>query len=134
MIFNPTEIQRATIYLTKLFERGKKVKIEPITRAKTISQNNYTWLVFTHIAQETGNIKEDIYQFCLKEFPTFKEIEINGEIHSVPVTLSGFTKEQTSFFIDCFVTFFRQEGIDIPSPEDKKCMEMYSFYRERGIL
>jgi hypothetical protein len=134
MIFNYYEIDRATIYLEKLFSRGKKVNIEPIAKVRTISQNNYCWLIFTHISQETGNTKEDIYQFCLQKFPLHKSIDINGVINIIPVTLSGMDKEQNSQFIDQIVIFFRQEGFAIPDPEDQKCLEMMNYYRERGLL
>jgi hypothetical protein len=80
MTFYPKEKDRAITYLNKLFERGKTVKIEPITQTATLSQNSYIWLVFTHVGQETGNTKEDIYQFCLKKFTIFKTIDINGII------------------------------------------------------
>ena len=134
MIFKYNEIDRATTYLKKLFERKRSVKIELVTQSKTISQLGYCWLCFTHIGFETGNNKDDIYQFCLQKFPVHKSIEINGEITLIPVTLSGMDKEITSTFIDQFVTFFSQEGFDVPDPEDKKCLEMFQYYKERGML
>jgi hypothetical protein len=134
MIFNYSEIDRATLYLKKLFERGRKAKIEAVTQSKTLSQNSYSWLVFTHIGNETGNTKEDIYQFCLKSFPTTKEIDLNGIVELIPVTLSGMTKEQTSHFIDQFTIFFGSEGYSIPDPEDIKTLEMYNYYKEKGML
>jgi hypothetical protein len=105
-----------------------------IKQVKTLSQNSYAWLVFTHVADETGNTKEDIYQYCLKKFPTFKSIELNGVIELIPVTLSGMDKEQASFFIDQFTIHFRSEGIDVPDPEDQKAKEMFEYYRMKGIL
>ena len=134
MTFHSRELDRATTYLKKLFERGKSVRIEPITVSRSLSQNAYCWLVFTHVAQETGNTKDDIYQFCLSKFPFHKTIEINGVVQIIPVTLSGMDKEQNSQFIDQFVTYFRSEGIDIPDPEDKKALDMVNYYRERGQL
>ena len=134
MIFHPKELERATKFITNLFERGKSVKIEPVTRTKTLSQVAYSWLVFTHVAQETGNTKDDVYQFCLSKFPAHKTIDLNGVISIIPVTLSGMDKEQTSNFIDQFTTYFRSEGFDIPDPEDKKAVEMFQFYKERGLI
>ena len=134
MTFFHYEMDRATTYLKKLFERGKSVRIEPIAQARSISQNAYSWLVFTHVAQETGNTKEDIYQFCLTKFPFHKTIEINGVIQIIPVTLSGMDKEQNSQFIEQFVTYFRSEGIEIPDPEDKKALDMMNYYREKGMI
>lgn len=134
MTFHCNERDRATVYLTNLFNRGKTVKIEPITVSRTLNQNAYAWLVFTHVGTETGNTKDDIYQFCLAKFPVHKSIEINGIISLIPVTLSGMDKEQNSHFIDEIVTFFRSEGCDIPDPETKKALEMFNWYKERGLL
>jgi hypothetical protein len=133
MIFKPTELTRLNTFVSKAFERGKSVSVEPISGCKTISQNRYIWLVFTHVAQETGNTKDDIYQFCLQKFPTFKTIEVT-ETALIQLTLSGMSKEQTIFFIDQVVTYFWQEGFDIPSPDDLKCREIYEYYRERGMI
>jgi hypothetical protein len=134
MIFHSKEIDRVTTYVTKLFERGRSVKIEPVTRTKSLSQVAFIWLVFTHVAQETGNTKEDIYQFCIEKFKVFKTIDINGVVSLVPVTLSGMDKEQVSVFIDNVVTYFRQEGIDVPDCEDKKAQEMMDYYKNKGLI
>jgi len=134
MIFKPSDKQRALLFLDKMIERRKPFKIEPITETKTLSQNSYLWLVFTHIAFETGNTKEDIYQYYLKKFPTFKEIEINGEIHQVQITLSKFDLMQCKVFIDNVTIDARQEGFDVPDPEDKKAVEMYNYYKQIGQL
>ena len=134
MIFHCNEFDRLTIYVTKQFERKKSLKVEPVTQSKTISQNAYCWLVFTHIGQETGHTKDEIYDFCLAKFTVMRELELNGEITLIPVRLSGMTKEQTSVFIDQFTTYFRTEGYDVPSPEDKKTIDMLNYYKERGLI
>ena len=134
MIFHPLEIVRCTTYVMKLFERGKSVKIEPVSEPKTRSQNAYLWLIFTHIAHETGYSKDDIYQLCLTKFPFHKEIVINGEMNLIPITLSGMTKEQTIQFLNEITAYFRSEGYDIPDPEDKRLELMYCSYKERGLL
>jgi len=134
MIFHSHEIDRLNIYISKQFEKGKTLKVEPVTVSRSLSQNAYTWLVFTHIGSETGNTKDDIYQFCLAKFPVHKEIDVNGETCLIPVTLSGMNKEQNSHFIDQFVTFFRSEGYEVPEPEDKKTIDLYNFYKEKGML
>jgi hypothetical protein len=132
MIFHSFEIERATTYLTKQFERGKSVKVETVTKSRTLSQNAYAWLVFAHIAQETGNTKDEVYQFCLKNFPVHKEIVIGDKITLIDVGLSKMTKEQTSHFIDQFTIYFRSEGFSVPDPEDKRLNELYDEYKDRG--
>lgn len=134
MIFKCSELDRATVCLTKHFERGKSVRIDPVTVSRSLSQNAYSWLVFTYVGQETGNTKEDVYAFCLKKFPVFKEVNINGVIELGQVTLSEMNKDQNSKFIDEFTTYFRSEGFAIPDPEDKKAIDMYNWYKERNAI
>ena len=134
MIFKSHEIQRATTYLTKVFERKRDVTIEIVTHSKTLSQVRYLWLVFTHIANETGNDKDDIYRLCLIKFPLFKEVELNGEKTMIPLSISGMSKEQSIWFIDQVTTFFRQEGYEVPDPEDLRCSEMYNYYQNKGMI
>jgi hypothetical protein len=122
------------LYVKKQFERGKSLKVTHITESKTLSQNAYCWLVFTHIGQETGYTKDEVYEFCLRKFRSFKEIEIAGEIEMIPIRLSGMSKDQTSLFIDQLVTFFRCEGYDVPDPEDRKTIDMYNYYKQKGII
>jgi hypothetical protein len=90
--------------------------------------------VFTHVGFETGNTKDDVYKFCLAKFPKFKEVTINGVIELVQITLSDMDKDQNRQFIDEFTVYFRSEGFDVPSPEDKRAVDMYNFYKEQGLI
>ncbi len=134
MIFKPSERDRAVKYLDALFQRSKYVKIEHVAEAKTLSQNSYLWLVFTHIGFETGATKDDMHDYYLDRFPRFKEIDHLGEIVHVRITLRSFSKEQMSSFIDEVVTDARAEGFDVPDPEDRKCLDMLNYYRQKGLV
>jgi len=134
MIFHCNEIERLSVYVQKQFERGKTLRIEPVTVTKTLSQVAYVWLVCTHLGQETGYTKDEIYQFCINKFPVHKEIEIAGEISLIPITLSKMTKEQASNFIDQLTIYFRSEGYIVLDPEDKRLRDLYNEYKERGLL
>lgn len=134
MIFTPSHRDRAITFMDKLFENNKHVKIEHVPETKSLSQNGYLWLVFTHIAFETGATKDDMYYYYLNKFPKFKEINHLGKIVLVRISLSAFSKEQTSAFIDEVTTDARLEGFDIPDPEDKNTLIMYNFYRSKGLL
>lgn len=133
-IYNPTQRFEAKEYLLTLFDSGKRVEIKPAPEKKSLSQNSYIWLVFTHIAYETGNDKNDIYYYFLDRFPKYKEITINGQIEHVSISLSSFTKEQTRAFIDEVVIYANTEGFNVPNPEDIKIMQMYEFYRNKGLI
>lgn len=134
MIFNSTERDRAILFIDSLFSKKKTIKIDYVKQAKTLSQNAYIWLVFTHIGYETGASKDDMYSYYLSKFPKYKEIEHLGETCLINITLSSFTKEQTTQFIDEICTDARIEGFDIPDPEDRKALEMLNYYRQKGLL
>ena len=135
MNFKPSEETQAITFLKGIFARDRSASIETITVTKTLSQNAYIWLVFTHIGFQVGSDKTSIYLCYLKKFPKFSEvIGIKGEIEIVALTLSQFSKEQMSVFIDEVVIDARTEGIEIPDPEDKKAIELYNWYKERGQL
>lgn len=134
MIFKPHEIERLNLYVLSVFKRNKSVNIEIITEKKTLSQNAYLWLIFTHVAQETGSTKKEMYLYWLNKFPKFKDINFKSEIIPVLITLSEFTKEQTKQFIDEVCTDARQEGFDIPDPENIKTLIMYNEYKMKGII
>ena len=121
-------------YLDALIDKKRHIKIEHIPEARTISQNAYLWLVFTHIAFETGASKEEMYCYYLNKFPKYKEVEHLGEVGLIPITLSLFTKEQNKQFIDEVVTDARQEGFDVPDCEEKKALDMMDYYRKLGVL
>lgn len=136
MIYNKKQREQAITFIDKVFSRDRLLKIDYVKMSKTVSQNAYIWLVFTHIAFETGNNKEDIYGYYLEKFPTFKEIDLFGDSRTIKISMSnpGFDKEKMSVFIDKIVTDARQEGFDIPDPEDLKCKEMYDYYRNLGLI
>ena len=134
MIFKPSEKERALIYLDKCFQKNRFVDIKLISKKKTLSQNNYIWLIFTSVGQDTGNTADDIYRHCLALFPTYKTIDIGGEETKIQITLSEFTQEQTSVFIDRVATYWRSEGYSIPDPEDIETVKMFNYYKEKGLI
>jgi hypothetical protein len=134
MIFKPTDRERAIKFIDTLISKGKHIKIEHIPEVKTISQNGYLWLIFTHLGFETGATKEDMHDYYLNRFPRFKEVEHLGETVNVRITLRSFSKEQMSSFIDEVVTDARQEGFDIPDCESYNARLMMDHYRKLGII
>lgn len=134
MVFSYKEKQKAIQEVENLAEKKRNFKVEAIKRSKTISQNAYIWLVFTHIGYETGNSKDDMYQYYLDKFPIWKTIYIGGNETMVKVTISGMDRVKLSKFIDQVVIDGRQEGYDIPDPKDLKCKRMMDYYRNKGLI
>ena len=135
MNFTPNEEQQAILYLKGIFKANRNAKIEKVTRSKSLSQNAYIWLVFTHIGFQVGSSKDDMYLYYLQKFPKFKEITTpENKIGFIALTLSGFNSDQTRQFIDEIVTHANCEGMDVPDPENKKALDMYNYYKEKGLL
>lgn len=137
MIFKPTEEERAIKFLKNLFTKKRHVKIDHIPETKTVQQGRYIWLVFLVIGEETGNTKEDVYYYYLDKFPVYKEIDINGDVRRVQVSMSHdefCKKEVLSHFIDKVVVDARQEGFIIPDPKDIETRKLYDYYRKKGML
>ena len=134
MNYKPSDSEAAHLYLDKCFEKKRHVKIEPVAKAKTINQNNYLWLVFTIIADDTGNSPKDIYEYYLDRFAYYKDIDIHSEVKRVRISLSKFNQQQASDFIDRVVIDARQEGHVIPDPDDNRSLEAFNYYREKGLL
>lgn len=134
MIFKPSDRERAIKFIDNIFSKKKWIKIEHVAEARTLSQNSYLWLIFTHLGFETGSDKNDMYHYYLDKFPKFKEVEHLGETKLIRITLSGFSKDQNRVFIDEVATDARIEGFDVPDPEDKKALEMMNYYRQLGLI
>ena len=135
MIFKPSEIDRATTFISKLFERGKSVKIEALKEMKTLSQISYIHVVFADIADQCQGNMKDVKDHYKKQFPKYKEITFNGEIELVEISsLADFTKEQMSEFINEVSAEGANDGFRIPDPDEVKDKRMFEYYREKGII
>jgi len=92
-------------------------------------------MVFAHIGEQNGDRMNDIKKHYKHEFPKYEEINFNGVESIVKIdSLADFTKEQMMTFIAEVVTDARQIGFSIPDPEDRKALELYDYYRTRGII
>jgi hypothetical protein len=131
MIFKPSQLSQAIQFITEHLKINP-VEIKPYKQKKTLSQNNYIWLLFTHVGFETGNTKETIYHYCIEKFAPINTCYIDKIEYSDKLTLSQFTKEQAIIFINNILAEFQE--YDLPDPEDIKCLQMYEFYKEKGLL
>ena len=121
----------------------KKYNLSELNGLKS-SQSEKTSIKDLEIAPKLSNIsnnknsvldnKNSIYKFLNNLFPKFQNIEIRGETINVQVSMSHFSKSQLSTFIDECVTWARQEGFDVPDPEDLKALQMYNFYKMKGLI
>lgn len=129
----PTNVEMLKKRLNNLFKKQATVEVKEVVQPKTLNQNRYIWLCFTHVAFETGATKEDIYEVCKLMFAPFYENTFDPEIDTKK-GISKMSKDEMTLFIDHSVTYLRQNGYELPDPDDLTAMQMYSFYHERGLL
>ncbi len=125
-------------FVQKILEKDIKVahraEFTKIQRPRTISQNSYLWLLLTHVEQETGNDKYDLYCWMLSRYPTCKEIIYNEKTYLIEITSSAFDVKQMIKFISNIKRFFRQEGFEMPDANTEQMWRMYNYYQEKGLL
>lgn len=115
-------------------EKGYFVTLKRRSVAKTMSQNRYIWLVFTYIGQEIGYHSKEVYGIYLAKFPTYKTVYINGEERYSQITMSQFSKEQMTVFIDNVIIDASEYVPNIPDPNSLEALNMYNHYREKGLI
>lgn len=122
------------VVLSRDIKTAHRAEFTKIQRPRTISQNSYMWLLLTHVEQETGNDKYDLYCWMLSRYPTCKEIVYNEKAYMIEITSSAFDVKQMARFISNIKRFFRQEGFEMPDANTKRMWDMYNYYSERGLL
>ena len=135
MIYKPSQREQAIIFIDKQFERKKSIRIDRVTESATLNQNNYIWLIFTCVAMDTDNTKDDVYKHCSKLFAPKKEITINGVTDMVEISLSEMKDiKQKSVFIDKVLHHWRSEGYILPDPATLDATNMFNEYKQKGWM
>ena len=78
------------------------VRIEPVKKRRTLSQNNLMWAeiewIVAAVGRETGNDKEDLHKFFKSKFLPRRIIKVNGEAREVdPTTTTLKTHEMSEY-------------------------------------
>jgi hypothetical protein len=113
---------------------GYRFEWTRIKRKRSLSSNNYMWLILTHAEQETGNSKEDLYSFFLDQHPVFTEKEILGKTRNIQLTSSQFNTLQMSAFIDNLRKDLAFIGVETPDADSDQATELFNYYRNKGLI
>ncbi len=91
---------------------GKQIVIEVPKIVRSRTQNNYLWVYYGVIEQETGNNADDIHEWAKRKFLPPRFITVNGEELRIPGTTTGLTKTEFGEFLEkiCAAT-------EIPLPD-----------------
>jgi len=111
-----------------------RAEFSKIVRKRSLSANAYFWLCITIGSQENGNDKLDLYYYFLDKYPTTKVVEVNNEIHLVPISSSAFNVTQMRVFTDNVRRELSMMGISTPDPDSERALEAYNYYRQKGLI
>jgi len=139
VIHNEKEINKFIKFiLSKEIKVAYRAEFTKIQRKRSLDSNAWMWVIFTHVEQETGNEKYDLYLWMLDRYPTFREVTYRkGDkiiTKMVAISSSFFNQQEMCKFISNSSRFFRTEGFEIPKPNSKKALEMFEYYQNRGVL
>lgn len=111
-----------------------RAEFTQVKRKRSLSQNNYMWLILTHAEHETGNNKNDLYSFFLDEHPLFEQKQILGTSRNIQLTSSQFNTTQMTRFIDKIRTDLALVGVETPDADSEQAVMMFNYYRDRGLI
>lgn len=112
------------------FTDGTKMVVE-IDRRKnkrSLTQNSFYWLYLTIIADETGEIQDDLHEYFKRKFLPPIEKKILGQVVRLPGSTTDLSKFDFGEYLDkiCAMT-----NVPIPDPEDAGYISNHKSYLEK---
>lgn len=105
------------------------VDIKMHRTVRTISQNRLYWLYVGIVADETGNDKDTIHQYCLQTFiGSNKHIVFGKEVFTSPTTTELNTKQFTDYVEQVRAWAQTELGINLPDPDSIYLEELLEKY------
>ena len=97
------------------FKDGTKmvVEVERMKSKRSLSQNSFYWLYLTVIADETGEIQDDLHEYFKRKFLPPVEKKILGRVVRLPGSTTDLSKFDFGEYLEkiCAMT-----GVPIPDP------------------
>lgn len=119
-------------YLQTLKNGEYTLSAKRVTQKRSINQNNLMWMWIACVSMETGQDKNDIYDYYRQKFLS-RTIEINGKTAVVTAGTSALdTVAMTHFLNQMQADVSVEFGIKLPTPEDL-CWEEFQNYYKRFL-
>lgn len=119
----------------KDIKRATWIEQTEIKRKRTLDQNAGYWLWMTFLQEQTGSTKMELHDYFLDKYPIFNEVEINGKIRIIRIGTSRANIKQMSNYMNKIqIECSAEWGIELPELEGSKIVDMYNYYREKGVI
>lgn len=137
MIYGPGTYSEARARLEYLAMEKKTIELKEYRKKRTLNQNNGYWLWLTYLQEETGTDKEVYHGYFINRFPTRVEIEINGKREVIQITTSHplMNTARMNVYMNRIEEHASLEfGISLPDLKSKEALQMYEYYKEKGLI
>lgn len=118
---DPIELERAADYLSKLAGREATVDIKRVNPNRTLQQNKYLHVLISYFGLQTGYTSAEakiMYKKINKDLYVYKK---NGGVFLR--SSADLNTEEMTKSIDRFRQYGAEQGIDLPSADDKTFLE-----------
>lgn len=116
-------------YLQTLKNGEYTLSAKRVTQKRSINQNNLMWMWIACVSMETGQDKNDIYDYYRQKFLS-RTIEINGKTAVVTSGTSALdTVAMTHFLNQMQADVSVEFGIKLPTPQDLYWEEFQNYYK-----
>lgn len=136
MIYKPETYGLAREKFEYLIKNKKKFELKTYRKKRTLNQNNGYWLWLTYLEDMTGTVKDTWHRYFLQRFPTMVEVTVMDRKEMVQITTSDpeMTTARMSVYMNHIDAFASDAGMTLPDLATQKAVEMYEYYREKGML
>jgi len=125
MIFdlsNQQELAKAREYLNQVARLGKKVDITRKAEHRSLSQNNYLYLLLAYFGTEVGYTLEEAKTLYKRLNSNLYVYEKNGS--KFLKSSADLSKEDMMLSIDKFIAYSEQQGIPLPKADNQDFLDL----------
>lgn len=100
---------------------GKELRIQPLTRKRTLNQNDFYWFYLEIIERETGNNANDLHEYFKRLLLPPKFVQVMNKTIKLPKSTTELNKVEFSDYMDKICA-----EVEIPIPD----VESYKKYKD----
>ncbi len=116
------ELAKAREYLNQVARLGKKVDITRKAEHRSLSQNNYLYLILAYFGTETGYTAEEAKTLYKRLNSNLYVYEKNGS--KFLKSSADLSKEDMMITIDKFIAYSEQQGIPLPKADNQDFLDL----------